>query len=170
MLEGATQPTLAANLLQTKLNQRQNRAFHLKLSYATAKLDLIHLLPTVSHKTPPTTTMLIGTTVVPHSQTIRLLGLTIDQKLSFREHAAGAIARTQSAIPLIQRMGFSRGASILTLHHMAKTILIPTVLWGSEIWWTGARHIIDNFNPTYLPTWTRTDKLLAASSLPHLEP
>lgn len=61
---------------------------------------------------------------------------------------------------------------------MVTTLLIPTLLWGSEIWWTGAQHIIVNLNPTYLhlarlithlPKRTRADRLLAASSLPPLK-
>lgn len=47
-----------------------------------------------------------------------------------------------------------------------------------EAWWSGARHILDNLNPTYntlaglvthLPRWTRTDILLCRASLPPLD-
>lgn len=66
---------------------------------------------------------------------------------------------------------------MLTMHHLTTTLLIPTLLWASEIWWTGARHTIDNFNPTYrrftslitnLPSWTRTDRLHYCAGLPLL--
>lgn len=63
---------------------------------------------------------------------------------------------------------------MLALHHMATTLMISTLRWDSEVWWTDASHLIDSLNPTYLkiarlitdlPSWTRSDKLLAASTL-----
>lgn len=65
-----------------------------------------------------------------------------------------------------------------SFHHLATTLLIPTLLWGSEVWWTGARHILDNLRPTYysiarlvtnLPHWTRSDRLLAGAGMPPLK-
>lgn len=68
---------------------------------------------------------------------------------------------------------------MLTLHYMVSSLLVPTLLWCSEVWWTGALHIVDNRNPIYLrfarlitnqQTRTGTDRLLAAISLPLLKP
>lgn len=133
MLQGATRPGLAANLLQTRLNQRQQRALPLGLSYSPTKSELIYLLPRVSHATYPTVTLTVNDTRVPLSKTIRRLGLTIDHKLTVREHTAKAITKAQSILPLIQRLAFSRGASMGTLRHMTRSLLIPILLWGSEI-------------------------------------
>lgn len=64
-----------------------------------------------------------------------------------------------------------------TLHQQVTSILTLTLTWGSEVWWTRARHIVDAMNPTYrrfarlitsLPTHTRTDKPLWAASIPPL--
>lgn len=90
---------------------------------------------------------------------------------------ATAITKTLHLLPCLQRMAFSRGASMLFLHHLATSRLSPTLTWGSEVWWTGAQHILDNLGPTYnrfarlitaLPSFTRTDKLLCAASIPPL--
>lgn len=177
--QGATGPELAANLQQTRINDKQEQERPLGLTYSPSESELIDLLPSSSHVTYPTTTLTVGQTSVALSKTIRLLGIRIDRKLSFREHTAKATTKTQFALPLIQRLGFTRGHSIQTVHHMTQSLLIPILFWGSKVWWTGARQIVDHFSPTYhrfallittLPPRTRTDKLLPASSLPPLEP
>lgn len=61
---------------------------------------------------------------------------------------------------------------------MVPSLLILTLLWGSEVWWTSAQHIVNNLNSRYLRyarritnllTRTRTNRLLAASIFPALQ-
>lgn len=67
---------------------------------------------------------------------------------------------------------------MFTLHKMVTTLLSPPLTLGSEVWWTGACHIIANLNLTYhrvarlvtgLPSYTRTDKLLSTAGIPLLQ-
>lgn len=122
---------------------------------------------------------MVANTAVRAKKTIQLLGIKLDQKLSFREHKAGAISRTLNSIPLIQRLAFPGGVSLHRLHHIVTTFLIAILLRGSEIWWARVRQTIDNLTPTYLkfahivtnlPIWTRTDKPLVAGNITLLEP
>lgn len=121
--------------------------------------------------------LLYGTRTTPKN-TVRLLEVTIDAQLTFRENTSLNKTKVLSMLPTLYRLAFSRGASLRMMHHLATTLAIPTLLWGSETWWTGARHILDNLNPTYnklarlvayLPRWTRIDLLLCGASLPPLD-
>lgn len=63
------------------------------------------------------------------------------------------------------------------MHHLISTLAVPALRQGSELWWTGARHIVDNPCPTYhrlamaatnLPPWPPTDLLLCEVAMPPL--
>lgn len=115
---------------------------------------------------------------ITSNDTARLLGIIIDHKRSFRQQAAASIAKTQSLRPDLQRLAFSRGASMNTFHKLITSLLSPILTLGSAVWWTGTAHLIDSLNPTYLrfarlitrlPTHTRSEKLLDAAGLPPLK-
>lgn len=48
--------------------------------------------------------------MISTSKVIKLLGITIEQKLTFREHTGKAIAKAQNSLLLVQRLPFVRGA------------------------------------------------------------
>lgn len=178
LLKGATSYSSAIGTIHDTANKGIERAISRGMKYGERKSQLIIRLPTTSQF--KTTISVIHTVAaeVQAIKTIKLPGITINQKLTFREHRGKATAKTRNAIPHIQQLLFAKGPSMTTHHHMVTTLLTPTQLWGSEIWWTRAQHILDNLNPTYLkfaclitnlPKWTRTDKLLPASILPPLK-
>lgn len=157
------------------MNSRISRALPLGLQYNPSKQELIHLQPTNSTLRLTSTRIMNGENPINSSETINLLGIIIDHRFTFRQQIAAATTKTQHLLPSLQRMAFSRGASMESFHHMVTTPLSPTLTWGSEVWWTGARHIVDNMNPTYLrfaqpitglPTHTRTNNLLAEARIP----
>lgn len=136
-------------------------------------MELIHLHPNTSSRLPESPSEItLGDTIVTSKDTIRLLGITIRYRFTFRQQPASAITKSQNLLPFLQRMAFSRGASMSTL-------LSPTLTWGSDVWRTGAQHIIDKVNPTYhrfkrlitgLPSYKRSDKLLSAAGIPPHQP
>lgn len=145
--------------------------------YVSKKSELIHLLPVGSQGDPKSTITIEGQ-VIQNSTSIKLRGIVIVNRLFFKTQAHTAAAKTHNILPRVQRLAFARGASILILHHVATTLLIPTLLWGSAVQLTGASHLVDNLNLnnlkiailiTNLPSWTRRDKLQATSSLPPLQ-
>lgn len=178
MLQRSRSRRLSIKRLQERLDLRLITALPLGLSYSPAKAELIHLHPTSSNRLPTQRTSLrLGAHVITNSTSIQLLWITIDQKLTFREQISISVSKVRSLLLYIQRMAFTRGASMTSLHHLATTLLIPTILWGSEVSWTGARHIVDNITTTNhriarlitnLPLWTRRARLIASAGLPPL--
>lgn len=49
----------------------------------------------------------MGIPKVQATKVIKLLGITIDQKITYREHTAKGIINTRNAISLIQRLAFA---------------------------------------------------------------
>lgn len=149
MLPGSPTPKTATMALQLRLDKQISRAKPLGLQYNPSKGELIHLLPRrIPHRTLKS--IVQGNYTIASSETIKLLGIIINNKLSFRQQVAAATTKTQLIRPFLQRIAFPQGASMEWLHHLANTLPSPTLTWGSEVWWTGARHILDNMNPTYL--------------------
>lgn len=108
---------------------------------------------------------------------IKSLGVWIEDHLSFKRHAAGAASAARQAAGWLWSITKKRDASQGTLHHLTITFRIPALLWGSEICWTGARHILDQLRPAYhtiaraitgLPEWTPIPFLLTEAELPPL--
>lgn len=155
------------------------RSVSLGLHYDVGKPQLIHLHPTTSSNLPLTpSTITLDDSLIVSKDTIKLLRITIDQKLTFRQQTAEATWKSQSILPSLHWMAISRGASMSTLRRMVTTPLSRTLTWESEVWWTGARHITNNLIPTYLcfarlitvlPSYTKTDKLLCAAGIAPLK-
>lgn len=70
-----------------------------------------------------------------------------------------------------------KGASPNALHHLINTATLPAFLWGSEIWCTGAAHVVCQAGPTYnsitryitaLPNWTPIKLPLREAGFPPL--
>jgi len=102
----------------------------------------------------------------------------IDESLSFFHHATMAVAKGNKTVSL----GFLRhqlhGIPAHIAHHLAMTVILPTMLWVSPAWWTGTPMIMATLNTTYnsitqwitgLPLNTRTSNLITLTQLPPLE-
>lgn len=110
---------------------------------------LIHLLRTNSRLPKDHTHITMGPSTISNKDTIQLLGITIDQKMSFRQQSVLGISKSQNLLPFMQCMAFSRGVCIKTHDQIVTTLLIPTLIWGSEMWWTSIPHILDYLKLTY---------------------
>lgn len=87
--------------------------------------------------------------ITSSSTTIHLLDIVIDRTRTFCQEIVGAISKTRHLLLFLQRMAFSRGALMQTLHQLVISLLFPRLTWGSETLWTEAQHIPDNLGLTY---------------------
>jgi hypothetical protein len=118
-----------------------------------------------------------GRTVAP-SPTVRYLGVTIDDALTFRAHAARAAS---NELQVLGSMGFLRRSKCsipaYIAHHLVFTAVLPKMMWASPIWWNGKNGILEPVRMTYhaaarwitgLPMSTAIAKLLTVAQLPPL--
>ena len=103
----------------------------------------------------------------------------IDESLSFLHHTTMAMAKGNKTLG---SLGFlrhqSHGIPTHIAHHLAMTVILPTMFWASPAWWTGTPMITAALNTTYnaiarwitgLPLNTRTSNLITLTQLPPLE-
>lgn len=179
LLRGAQNQQSATRSLQRCIITGVTRTVPLGLPYAVGKSELIHLNLTTSNHLPASPLEITQwDTIFNNKETIRLLGITIAHELNFRPQTASAVTKLQNIVTCLQRMAFSSPASMNTLSSMVTTLHSPTLTSGSEVWWTGAQHIIDIPNRTSwrftrpitgLPSYTRSDKLLCVAGIPVLQ-
>lgn len=182
MLRGVSSPAIAVNSLHTRLHCLIAQATPLGLAYSPAEAEITHLIHTTSqdanrNQNPINGPFRYQTQTTP-KDTTKILSITIDHRLTFGELTANNMSKTISMLPTMYRVAFSRGASLETMHHLISMLAIPTLLWASEVRWTGAQHIMDRLKPTYhklamaitnLPPWTPTNLLQCEAAMPALD-
>lgn len=109
---------------------------------------------------------------------MKSLGVWIDHRLGFKIYAAAASSKLRQQSTYLWRITEKKGASPEAINHLTHTATLSAMMWGSEVWWTGARHILNQISPTYntlariisgLPKWTPRRFLLAEAGLPPLD-
>lgn len=169
MLQGEKSDQFARRMLQERLDERVERAEYRNIRLSTPKSELMHLIRFSSNTKPNQGkgVLLDGKESKP-SDTIISHGVIIGHLLSFRTHAAGFVARKT------KKRGDSQGA----IHQMITSVVLLGLLWGSEVWWTGAAHMISQIGQVYrtlakyitgLAKWTPILKLLNEAGLPLLK-
>jgi ribonuclease HI len=174
--------------LQERTNKQIARAQHLRLSLAPSKSELILGLPATSkyrnnpekipHDLRVTADLTVAGRPVVSSPTVKYLGVTIDDGLAFRTHAARAASKGLQALG---SMGFLRGSKwsvpAYIAHHLIFAAVFPQMLWASPIWWNGRSNVLESIRMTYhaaarwitgLPMSTSIVKLLTVAQLPPL--
>jgi hypothetical protein len=117
--------------------------------------------------------------IVNPSENIRLLGITLDSTLSFTSHLAQAASAGRQALGSFNFLRTtSLGISAKTAHYIAILAILPKMLYGSQVWWTGSitslTPILSTYNQiarwiTGLPRSTHIKNLLTCANLPPLE-
>lgn len=100
-------PSLALTSLTTRLQEKIRRSEFVSVNFAPAKAEVMQLLPKTRKSKlneEDWGVPLYGLNVAL-STTIKLLGVTIDQRLSFRHHVANACARTRKIGAMIAGLG-----------------------------------------------------------------
>lgn len=108
---------------------------------------------------------------------IQRLGVWINKKLGFKAHASHVSSQLHQSTGQLWRINKRKGVTLSVLHYLASSVSIPNILWGSEIWWTGAPHLTSCMAPAFntipriitgRPKWTPLRKLLPEAGLPPL--
>lgn len=147
------------------------------VKYAPGKTEQMHLIPKTSKlkSNEPNHGINMGGLTIAPSTTIKSLGIYNDRRLSFRTQVTAATSKAAKLISMVSTLTKRKGISPGAIHHLARTTILPNLLWGSDAWWTGAEHITRQIGPIYNriaryiknhPRWTKTAKLLAEARLP----
>jgi hypothetical protein len=191
IVAAATRPNAVIDILRNRTAEQLRRSAALCLSFAPGKSELMLFLPPMSNRRTElgrsrmpqsqklTTDLVVDGRIVPPSTQLTYLGVTIDDALSFRVHAAIAASRglqAMGALRFLRRHDWSAQAYVT--HHLALVAVMPKMLWGSPIWWTGSPTVRNLLEGTYhriarwitgLPMSTRISKLLTAAQVPPLD-
>jgi ribonuclease HI len=191
IVASASRPNAVIEVLQTRTTEQLHGAESLRLTFAPGKSELMMFLPPYSNrrtdlgrsKMPLSQKQTIdldvaGRTVRPSTH-LQYLGVTIDDDLGFKTHAAIAAAK---GIQAIGALGFLRrqdwSVPAYVVHHLALVAVMPKIMWGSPIWWNGSPSVQSLLKTTYnriarwitgLPMSTRISKLLTAAQLPPMD-
>ncbi|KAI1001014.1 hypothetical protein K3495_g7183 [Podosphaera aphanis] len=97
-------------------------------------MEILHL-----HRTrQPSPSLTINGVVRYTNPTLKWLGVLLDTKLSFKEHAQVWSARTHRISAHILQLGNTyRGAPVAFLRSAALAAALPVLLYGAEAWWRG---------------------------------
>jgi ribonuclease HI len=191
IVAAAPRPNAVIDVLQKRTNEQMRHVESLRLSFALGKSELLLFLPASSNRhtdlgpsrTPQsqlqTVDLTVGHNVIQPLKVLKYLGVTIDDALGFKTHAAAAAAKGVQAIralSFLRRHDWSAPAYVVD--HLAFATVMPKMLWGSPIWWTrsvavqsvlaAAYHRIARWI-TGLPMSTKISKLLTAAQLPPLD-
>ena len=75
--------------------------------------------------------------VVKTSKNVRYLGVHLDDKMTFRKHIETRTALGWGVANLIKKLSRDMGLRVEGTIKLIKTVLIPTLTYGSEVWWKG---------------------------------
>lgn len=92
----------------------------------------------------------IGEQAVKAVREIKLLGVTIDNKLSFVKHAKLVKGNVNSKLSILRTLnGRFSEASRSTLTKIAGAIIVPSFLYGAELWSRGGSSLLRILEPQY---------------------
>lgn len=149
MIKCSTSQKGGSRALQQRLDQCIERAAYLNIKFAVKKAEIMHIIPHTSGRRHNEDRVGISLydQQISTTEGIKSLGVWIDRRLSFKKHAAMAAVNTRRTAGflwcIVKRKGVTPGA----IHHLAMTTSVPTMLWESEAWWTGAQHILGQLGP-----------------------
>jgi ribonuclease HI len=191
IVAAAPKPNAVIDVLPKPTKEQMRRAESLRLSFAPGTSELLMFLPAFSNRrtdlgrsrTPQsqlqTVDLTVGDSVIQPSRLLKYLVVTINDALGFKTHAAAAAAK---GVQAIGALGFLRrhdwSAPAYVVHHLAFAAVMPKMLWGSPIWWTGSVAVQSVLATAYhriarwitgLPMSTKISKLLTAAQLPPLD-
>jgi len=174
MVQKSPTVSRANTLLKEQTDQHLQKGDHVGLTFAPPKTELLYCLPLISRDKnkslsshPP---LRIGNNTITPTRQIKYLGVFINESLSCLYHTTMATAKGNKTLG---SLGFlrhwSHGIAAHIAHHLAMTVILPTMFWISPAWWTGIPMITATLNTSYnliarwitvLPLNTRTSNLI----------
>jgi hypothetical protein len=152
------QISAATPLLSNSFRYKLQRAKILRLTFAEDKSELIHFSLASRRKIADGQSMIMPdqlsfSEIQPFEQ-IKLLGVTLDNTLTFIVHAHNAASRS---LQILGSLSFLRkrgqGISPAISRYLIITKVMPRMLWASPIWWMGAHTILHPLALAYHRTY-----------------
>lgn len=113
------------------------------------KSKLMHVCFNHHHR-PSLPNVSIGEHVVKAVREMKLLGVTIDNKLTFVKHAKAVKESVNAKLNILRTLsGRSSEASRCTLTKVARALVVPSILYGSELWSRGDSSVLKILAPQY---------------------
>ncbi|KAL8295706.1 hypothetical protein RB600_001261 [Gaeumannomyces tritici] len=113
-----------------------------KVAFDPGKCELMHFSRQRNPTTPPVTAE--GLTIQQakgspgNPATLRWLGVFFDQRLNFGPHVNNRVAKALSVANHLRRLTHSVGGiPAHSVHKAVTTVVIPTALYGAEVWYKG---------------------------------
>jgi len=110
------------------------RGRELAITFDVAKTELIHF--TARKERKERTLQLPDNTIVEHKDTIKWLGIYLDNRLSFKEHMAIRASQARSAFYRLGRLAnMERGLSAYAIRQLYLACVTSVADYGSQIYW-----------------------------------
>jgi ribonuclease HI len=182
-LQSSLSIEFAIRCLREQSEYHIDRGKHLGLCFSPPKSELLHCLPNFSNKDKTKVLshhlpLIINNQTISPSQSIKYLGIHIDESLTFKQHAISVAAKGKSVLSsLLFLRHCNNGISTYIAYHLILTLILPKMLWSSPAWWMGADNILSPLAIAYhstarwatsLPPSTRISNLLMCIHLPPL--
>ncbi|KAH8806568.1 hypothetical protein DL96DRAFT_1474288 [Flagelloscypha sp. PMI_526] len=86
---------------------------------------------------PQAPTMVIRGQAIKNRKSITLLGVTIDEKMNWKEQEARAIGRGETWLLQFRRLAkVTRGVSAKYLRRIYISVLLPRLTYAADVWYT----------------------------------
>lgn len=113
---------------------------------------------------------------IQNAEVVKDLAIHIDKSLSFKDQEAKAASKAQQQLSALYALRHKeRGITFYTARHLFLTLLIPKLLCGSEVWWTGSAYLLNRILVPYhsalrwatgISHYTSTVKLFLIARIP----
>jgi hypothetical protein len=100
---------------------------------------------TEAANSPPLTLDTATNTTAQPTKTLRMLGITLDNRLLFREHLAGINTHARQSLGILTSLGKSTwGASLTDRRNIYQATILPILLYGASAWYAGNQKGFEN--------------------------
>ncbi|KAH7563628.1 hypothetical protein BM1_00675 [Bipolaris maydis] len=135
-------------ILQREVNKLVTKGKQLAIEFDIAKTELIHYTKNKRRKEIPLE--LPSKEKIYHKDTIKWLGVYLDNKLSFREHVAIRASQAKTAFNRLGRLAnIDRGLSPFAIRQLYLACVTSIADYGSPIYWRNQSFIKDQLQPLH---------------------
>ncbi|KAF7566009.1 hypothetical protein PtrM4_054430 [Pyrenophora tritici-repentis] len=126
-------------ILEQQVRLLSHRGKNLAIMFDIAKTELIHF--TAKKERKERSLQLPDNTIVEPKDTIKWLGIHIDNRLSFKEHIATRVSQATKAFHRLGRLAnIERGLSPKAVRQLYLACVTSVADYGSQIYWKNQSH------------------------------